>query len=78
MTPDWDSDAYLTVSGQNSNNSVSLTDDFLRAVETDADWTLTRRTDGKVHKTLKARDLWEKIGTPPGPRPTPACTSTRR
>ena len=59
---DWDSDAYLTVSGQNSNNSVSLTDDFLRAVETDADWNLTRRTDGKIHKTLKARDLWEKIG----------------
>ncbi|OJV09505.1 MAG: ribonucleoside-diphosphate reductase, adenosylcobalamin-dependent, partial [Bosea sp. 67-29] len=59
---DWDSDAYLTVSGQNSNNSVSLTDDFLRAVETDADWNLTARTTGKVHKTLKARDLWEKIG----------------
>src|SRR6478609_3590072 len=59
---DWDSDAYLTVSGQNSNNSVSLTDDFLRAVETDADWNLIRRTDGKVGKTLKARDLWEKIG----------------
>lgn len=59
---DWDSDAYLTVSGQNSNNSVSLTDDFLRAVETDGDWNLIRRTDGKVAKTLKARDLWEKIG----------------
>ncbi len=59
---DWDSDAYLTVSGQNSNNSVSLTDDFLRAVEQDGDWNLIRRTDGKVSKTLKARDLWEKIG----------------
>ena len=59
---DWDSDAYLTVSGQNSNNSVRVTDDFLRAVETDGDWNLTRRIDGKVHKTLKARDLWEKIG----------------
>src|SRR3954462_7244146 len=59
---DWDSEAYLTVSGQNSNNSVSLTDDFLRAVENDSDWTLTRRTDGKPKKTLKARDLWEKIG----------------
>ncbi len=61
-TTDWDSEAYLTVSGQNSNNSVRVTDDFLRAVEADGDWTLTRRTDGKVHKTLKARDLWEKIG----------------
>ncbi len=59
---DWDSEAYLTVSGQNSNNSVSLTDDFLRAVETDGDWSLIRRTDGKVARTLKARDLWEKIG----------------
>src|SRR4029079_15106263 len=59
---DWDSEAYLTVSGQNSNNSVSLKDDFLRAVETDGDWNLIRRTDGKIHKTLKARDLWEKIG----------------
>lgn len=59
---DWDSEAYLTVSGQNSNNSVSLTDDFLRAVETDADWNLVGRTTGKVTKTLKARDLWEKIG----------------
>ncbi|MDF1601574.1 vitamin B12-dependent ribonucleotide reductase [Mesorhizobium sp. YIM 152430] len=59
---DWDSEAYLTVSGQNSNNSVSLKDDFLRAVENDGDWNLTARKDGKVMKTLKARDLWEKIG----------------
>jgi ribonucleoside-diphosphate reductase alpha chain len=59
---DWDSEAYLTVSGQNSNNSVSLKDDFLRAVESDGAWTLTRRTDGKIAKTLRARDLWEKIG----------------
>ncbi len=58
---DWDSEAYLTVSGQNSNNSVSLKDDFLRAVEKDGDWKLTARKDGKVIKTLKARDLWEKI-----------------
>lgn len=58
---DWDSEAYLTVSGQNSNNSVSLKDDFLRAVENDGDWNLTARRDGRVMKTLKARDLWEKI-----------------
>ena len=58
---DWDSEAYLTVSGQNSNNSVSLKDDFLRAVENDGDWNLTARKDGKVMKTLKARDLWDKI-----------------
>jgi ribonucleoside-diphosphate reductase alpha chain len=59
---DWDSDAYLTVSGQNSNNSISLKDDFLRAVDADGPWNLTARKDGKVMKTLKARDLWEKIG----------------
>jgi ribonucleoside-diphosphate reductase alpha chain len=59
---DWDSEAYNTVAGQNSNNSVSIKDDFLRAVEADADWKLTARTTGKVMKTLKARDLWEKIG----------------
>lgn len=58
---DWDSEAYLTVSGQNSNNSVRVTDDFLRAVEGDGDWALTYRS-GKVKKTLKARDLWEQIG----------------
>ncbi|MBV1703442.1 MAG: vitamin B12-dependent ribonucleotide reductase, partial [Hyphomicrobiales bacterium] len=59
---DWDSEAYLTVSGQNSNNSVRIEDDFLRAVEADGDWTLRRRLDGKPHKTMKARDLWERIG----------------
>ncbi|GAA4524010.1 vitamin B12-dependent ribonucleotide reductase [Chelativorans composti] len=58
---DWDSEAYLTVSGQNSNNSVSIKDDFLRAVENDGDWTLIRRTDGKPAKTVKARELWDKI-----------------
>ncbi len=59
---DWDSEAYLTVSGQNSNNSVRVTDAFLQAVREDGDWDLTRRTDGKVAKTVKARDLWEQIG----------------
>ncbi|MEM7777526.1 MAG: vitamin B12-dependent ribonucleotide reductase, partial [Pseudomonadota bacterium] len=59
---DWDSEAYLTVSGQNSNNSVRVTDAFLRSVEADADWDLTSRIEGKPIKTLKARDLWEKIG----------------
>ncbi len=59
---DWELEAYLTVSGQNSNNSVRVTDAFLHAVETDGDWTLTRRLDGKPAKTLKARALWEKIG----------------
>ena len=59
---DWDSEAYLTVAGHNSNNSVRVTDEFLRAVEKDGDWNLTRRKDGSVAKTLKAKELWEKIG----------------
>jgi ribonucleoside-diphosphate reductase alpha chain len=60
---DWDSEAYLTVSGQNSNNTVRVNDDFLKAVEADRDWDLFWRTKpGKVAKTVKARDLWEKIG----------------
>ena len=59
---DWDSEAYLTVSGQNSNNSVRVADDFLRAVENDGEWALKRRLDGKTHKTLKARELWDKVG----------------
>jgi ribonucleoside-diphosphate reductase alpha chain len=50
------------VSGQNSNNSVRVTDGFLRAVEDDGDWNLTARKDGKVAKTVKARELWEQIG----------------
>ncbi|MEQ9124342.1 MAG: vitamin B12-dependent ribonucleotide reductase, partial [Alphaproteobacteria bacterium] len=44
---DWDSEAYLTVSGQNSNNSVRLTNDFLETALADGDWDLIRRTDGK-------------------------------
>jgi len=59
---DWDSEAYLTVSGQNSNNSVRVTDAFLEAVESDMDWELIRRTDAGVAKTVKARDLWDQIG----------------
>ena len=62
MDLDWQSEAYGTVSGQNANNSVRLSDAFMRAVRDDADWNLVRRTDGGVHKTLRARDLWDRIG----------------
>ncbi len=58
---DWDSDAYLTVSGQNSNNSVRATNDFLDRVLKGGKWELIRRTDGKVHKSIEARELWDKI-----------------
>src|SRR5512147_2340608 len=60
---DWDSEAYRTVSGQNSNNSVRVTDEFLRAVAADEDWNLTFRKDGKIANTVKAHELWEEIGS---------------
>ncbi|MFD3189580.1 vitamin B12-dependent ribonucleotide reductase [Sedimentitalea sp. HM32M-2] len=59
---DWDSEAYNSVSGQNSNNSIRVTNAFLTAVEKDADWELINRVDGKVAKVVKARDLWEQVG----------------
>ncbi|MFV0368701.1 MAG: vitamin B12-dependent ribonucleotide reductase, partial [Hyphomicrobiaceae bacterium] len=59
---DWDSEAYLTVAGQNSNNSVRVSDDFLNAVEADDTWNLTARIGGEVVKTVSARELWEKVG----------------
>ena len=61
-TTDWDSEAYFTVSGQNSNNSIRVSNAFLKAVEKNEDWHLINRTDGKIAKTLKARELWDKIG----------------
>ena len=68
---DWNSKAYYTVSGQNSNNSVRITNDFMKAVETDGPWHLYWRTElakakkegraPKAKKTLKARELWDQI-----------------
>ncbi len=58
---DWQGEAYQTVSGQNANNSVRVTADFLDAVREDREWNLVRRTDGAVAKTLPARALWDRI-----------------
>ena len=58
---DWDSEAYLTVSGQNSNNSVRVSNEFLEAVENGGKWDLIQRIDGKVCETVEARSLWDKI-----------------
>jgi ribonucleoside-diphosphate reductase alpha chain len=58
---DFNGDAYATVSGQNSNNTVRMTNDFVDAVMADEDWELTGRTDGAVMKTVRARELWSQI-----------------
>ncbi len=58
---DWELEAYVTVAGQNANNTVRVTNDFLNRVETGGDWHLTRRTDGAVTKTMPAPALWDKI-----------------
>ena len=60
---DWDAAGYRTVSGQNSNNSVRITDAFLKAITEDGDWALKARVTGKTVKTIKARELWEDICT---------------
>ena len=68
---DWQGEAYLTVSGQNSNNSVRVTNAFMEAVEADREWHLYARTEltkaaeagrqPEPSKTLRARDLWDQI-----------------
>ena len=58
---DFNGEAYATVSGQNSNNSVRVTDRFLRAVESDGEWRLTERTTGRVVRTVRAGHLWNSI-----------------
>ncbi|HET8578166.1 MAG TPA: adenosylcobalamin-dependent ribonucleoside-diphosphate reductase, partial [Methylomirabilota bacterium] len=58
---DWDSESYLTVSGQNSNNSVRVPNEFFDALDTGREWPLRHRTDGKVAKTIPAAELWDEI-----------------
>ncbi len=57
----YESEAYQTVGGQNSNNTVRMTNEFMKAVENDDIWPLRERTTGKTARVVKARDLWEKI-----------------
>ncbi|MBL7718556.1 MAG: vitamin B12-dependent ribonucleotide reductase [Flavipsychrobacter sp.] len=58
---DYEGEAYRTVSGQNSNNSVRIPNEFFRRLANNEDWEMTGRSDGKVMKKMPARELWEKI-----------------
>ncbi|MCY3579834.1 MAG: vitamin B12-dependent ribonucleotide reductase [bacterium] len=61
LPADFNGEAYMTVSGQNSNNSVRIDDRFLKAVSEDGEWDLINRVEGDVSKVVKAKDLWEQI-----------------
>lgn len=58
---DYEGEAYRTVSGQNSNNSVRIPNEFFRRLTNNEDWEMVARTDGKVMKKMPAKELWEKI-----------------
>ncbi|HMP91558.1 MAG TPA: vitamin B12-dependent ribonucleotide reductase, partial [Phnomibacter sp.] len=58
---DYEGEAYRTVSGQNSNNSVRIPNEFFKILDDDGDWELTARTDGRVMKKVKAKTLWDRI-----------------
>ncbi|GHV76287.1 vitamin B12-dependent ribonucleotide reductase [Spirochaetia bacterium] len=61
FTTAWDDEAYNTVSGQSSNNSLRVSDGFMRAVLENEDWNLTGRISHKAVKTVKARDIWSQV-----------------
>jgi ribonucleoside-diphosphate reductase alpha chain len=58
---DYEGEAYRTVSGQNSNNSVRVPNEFFHRLDNNADWEMTARSTGKVMRTIPAKELWEKI-----------------
>ncbi|MFA9477156.1 adenosylcobalamin-dependent ribonucleoside-diphosphate reductase [Phycisphaerales bacterium AB-hyl4] len=59
---DFNGEAYITVSGQNSNNSIRIPNRFFEALDKGEDWTFVRRTDGEVARTVPARALWDQVG----------------
>jgi len=58
---DYEGEAYRTVSGQNSNNSIRIPNEFFEKLEKDEDWELKARTDGRVMKKIPSREVWNKI-----------------
>jgi ribonucleoside-diphosphate reductase alpha chain len=59
----YEGDAYQTVSGQNSNNSIRMPHKFFEALEAGKDWDLIARTDGRVMESIPAKDLWDDISS---------------
>ena len=57
----YEGEAYLTVSGQNSNNSLRIPNKFFRVLEENGEWELKARTDGRVMKKIPAREVWDQI-----------------
>ncbi|MBC7874121.1 MAG: vitamin B12-dependent ribonucleotide reductase, partial [Ferruginibacter sp.] len=58
---DYEGEAYRTVAGQNSNNSIRIPNSFFKALAENGNWDLTGRSNGKVMKSIEAKKLWEKI-----------------
>src|SRR6187401_3357921 len=58
---DYEGEAYRTVSGQNSNNSIRIPNSFFKVLDDEGDWELLGRSDGRVMKKVQAKELWEQI-----------------
>ena len=58
---DYEGEAYRTVSGQNSNNSIRIPNEFFNVLDEEGEWELKGRSDGRVMKKVEAKKLWEQI-----------------
>ena len=61
LDTNWEGEAYLTVSGQNSNNSIRIPNEFFEKLSTGENWQLRSRTDGQATSEISAAELWDKI-----------------
>ena len=61
FTTDWNSEGYQSVSGQNSNNSIRVSNEFIKSVLDNGSWDLINRTDGNINRTINSKDLWNKV-----------------